>query len=158
MRFITANEAKTKLAAVAGASGFPVVPGPGQMDRRIGFESSPASTYPGLAREIVTALDHFEWAVLWVTEAGVWPSSENLHLYYRLRQSYGDTHLLEEHPAVIALNHEAVDLVSFLHLGMLFGWDMYLATSHDYGRAFISHDGWCVISSVQSGVSTGSTP
>jgi hypothetical protein len=37
---------------------------------------------------------------------------------------------------------------------MLFGWDMYLVTSHDYGRVFISHDGWIQFSEVTPQVTT----
>ncbi|HLK58595.1 MAG TPA: hypothetical protein VKU00_18640, partial [Chthonomonadaceae bacterium] len=85
---------------------------------------------------------YFDWCLLWVVLTEVWPSSENLHLYYRLRQSYGDHEHIQDRPALLALRHEEVDLVSFVHLGMLFGWEMYLLTSHDYGRGFISHDGF----------------
>jgi hypothetical protein len=28
---------------------------------------------------------------LWISEYGIWPSTENWHLYYALRQKYGDT-------------------------------------------------------------------
>jgi hypothetical protein len=48
------------------------------------------------------------------------------------------------------MQHEEVDLITFVHLGMMFGWDMYLVTSHDYGRAFISHDGFFEVSGLET--------
>jgi hypothetical protein len=56
-----------------------------------------------------------------VTEWGVWQSSENWHLYYRLRQSYGDHRLIEEAPVHLFLEHETYDLISFLQIGLAAG-------------------------------------
>ena len=39
------------------------------------------------ARVVERALEPREDCLLWVTQTGVWRSSENWHLYYRLRQS-----------------------------------------------------------------------
>jgi len=64
--------------------------------------------------------------LLWITAWGIWPSSENLHLYYRLRETYGDRRLLEDAPGHLFLEHERTDLVSYLQLGITFGWDMYV--------------------------------
>lgn len=80
--------------------------------------------------------------LLWVSGWGVWESSENWHLYYRLRQSYGDHRLLEDAPGHLFLGYETHDLVSFLQIGIAAGWDMHLLPSEGYGRVFISHDGW----------------
>lgn len=78
--------------------------------------------------------------LLWVTVWGVWPSSENMHLYYRLRQSYGDMRLLHEAPGHYFLDFEGPDLVSFLELALLSGWDAHLLPVTGYARAFVSHD------------------
>jgi len=71
---------------------------------------------------------------------GIWGSSENLHLYYRVRQSYGDLRLLPEAPGHLFLSYEAADLVTFLQGGILCGWDMHLVPTVGYARAFVSHD------------------
>jgi hypothetical protein len=89
--------------------------------------------------------------LLWISEWGVWPSSENWHLYYRLRQSYGDQRLVQEAPGHLFLDYEEADLVSFLELGILNGWDMHLLPVLNYGgsdtaRAFVSHDEWVLLS------------
>jgi hypothetical protein len=75
-----------------------------------------------------------------VTDWGIWGSSENLHLYYKLRQSYGDQRLLHEAPGHLFLRYEAPDLVSFLQIGILCGWDIHLLPTVGYARAFLSHD------------------
>ena len=79
-------------------------------------------------------------ALLWITEWGIWPSSENWHLYYRLRQSYGDRRLLDEAPGHLFLEHEVEDLATFLQVAMLNGWGGYLLTQADYVNAFFGHD------------------
>ncbi len=104
-----------------------------------------------LCRFISTCLAPRDNCLLWVTEWGVWPSSENWHLYYRLRQSYSDQRLLHEAPGHLFLDYEEADLVSFLQLGVLSGWDMHLLPVLQYGgtdtaRAFVSHDEWVALS------------
>ena len=79
-------------------------------------------------------------ALVWITEWGIWGSSENWHLYYKLRQSYGDPRLLHEAPGHLFLGHESEDLASFLQLAMLNGWGGYILTQVDYVNAFFSHD------------------
>jgi hypothetical protein len=79
-------------------------------------------------------------ALLWITEWSIWPSSENWHLYYKLRQTYYDQRLLHEAPGHFFLEHEAEDLASFLQIAMLNGWGGYLLTEYDDVDAFFSHD------------------
>jgi hypothetical protein len=93
-----------------------------------------------VAHWIATSLTHGMPTLLWVTEWGIWPSSENWHLYYRLRQTYSDQRLLHEAPGHLFLEHEAEDLASFLQVAMLNGWGGYVLTQADYVNAFFSHD------------------
>lgn len=79
-------------------------------------------------------------ALLWITEWSIWPSSENWHLYYRLRQSYGDQRLLHEAPGHLFLEHESEDLASFAEVAMLNGWGGYILTHANYVNMFFSHD------------------
>jgi len=94
----------------------------------------------GLAHRIAYSLLEREPTLLWITEWGIWPSSENLHLYYRLRRSYGNSDLLEEAPGHLFLGFETEDLASFLQLSMLNGWGGYVLTHANYVNAFFSHD------------------
>ena len=93
-----------------------------------------------VARCIASQLTFRRPALLLITEWGIWPSSENWHLYYKLRRSYGDTGLLHESPGHLFLQHEAEDLASFLQLSMLNGWGGYVLPHLDYVSAFFSHD------------------
>jgi len=79
-----------------------------------------------------------EACLLWVTAWGIW--EENLQLYYRLRQSYADPRLLQEAPGHLFLDYEPPDLVTFLEVAILCGWDAHLLPSAGYARAFVSHD------------------
>lgn len=38
------------------------------------------------------------------------------------------------------LDYEAADLVSFVQIGIICGWDMHLIPFVGYARAFVSHD------------------
>jgi hypothetical protein len=89
---------------------------------------------------LASYLEPYHECLLWVTTWGVWSSSENWHLFYRLRESYGERRQLRDAPGHIYLNHERTDLTTFVELGLLFGWDFYLLTSPNYHTAFVSHD------------------
>jgi len=100
----------------------------------------PAGRILYLAHWIAGSLMYREPALVWITEWGIWGSSENWHLYYKLRQSYGDLRLLLEAPGHLFLGHESEDLASFLQVAMLNGWGGYILTHIDYANAFFSHD------------------
>jgi hypothetical protein len=93
-------------------------------------------------RFIELALQPRDHCLLWVSAWGVWPSSENWHLYYRLRGSYGDQRLIHEGPGHLFQQYENADLVTFLEVGFVSGWDMHLVPTAGYGRVFVSHDEW----------------
>ncbi|HEY8716039.1 MAG TPA: hypothetical protein VIM00_11730 [Candidatus Acidoferrum sp.] len=92
------------------------------------------------ARWISSELPRSRPTLLFLTEWGIWPSSENWHLYYKLRQKYGDSRSLQEAPGHVFLEHEGEDLASFLQLSMLNGWGGYVLTEANHLNAFFSHD------------------
>jgi hypothetical protein len=92
------------------------------------------------AQWIAQSLTYRQPTLLWITEWGIWPSSENWHLYYKLRQTYSDQRLLQEAPGHLFLDHETEDLASFLQVAMLNGWGGYVLTEFDQVNAFFSHD------------------
>ena len=107
----------------------------------VGFAQTAA-----FARHIVSATEYFDDCLMWVVEWGIWPSSENLHLYYKLRQSYGERTLLLETPGHFFLGHERSDLASFVQLAVLFGWGFHLLTFPANHWTFVSHDEYLVVS------------
>jgi hypothetical protein len=76
--------------------------------------------------------------LVWVEEWDIW--EQNLHLYYRLRQGYGDHRLLPEAPGHLFLGYEMEDLATLLQISMLNGWGGTILTHFDYLNAFFSHD------------------
>ena len=77
--------------------------------------------------------------LMWVIEHGIWPSSENWHLFGRLRQSYGETRTLDEAPGHLFTSDEAADVTTFVEVSISCGWGFYLLTSGPR-QAFLSHD------------------
>jgi hypothetical protein len=112
--------------------------------RRVERISFPLQSYRifSFAHWIATSLTHRRPTLFWITEWGIWPSSENWHLYYALRNRYGDSRLLQESPGHLFLGYEAEDLASFLQLVMLSGWGGYILTQANHVNAFLSHDEW----------------
>jgi hypothetical protein len=106
---------------------------------RIGYPTEPYLVF-SIAHWIASSLTFRMPTLVWITEWNIWASSENWHLYYRLRQSYGDLRLLQEAPGHLFLGHEPEDLASFLQIAMLNGWGGYILTQADYVNAFFSHD------------------
>ncbi|HUA34628.1 MAG TPA: hypothetical protein VMA09_13560 [Candidatus Binataceae bacterium] len=95
-----------------------------------------------VARLIEGSLKPRDRCLFWVTKTEVWPSSENWHLYYRIRQSYGDYRSMEDAPGHMFLNYEDFDLITFVEIGIVAGWDIHLLPLNGYGRIFVCHDGW----------------
>jgi len=116
------------------------------------YTHEPAGRLFWLSQRLIAALDYWDEALLWVVLSGVWASSENTHLYYRLRQSYGDQRHPDQAPGHVALRHEGGDITTFLHLCMMFGWEAFVFPDRDYGRLFVSHDEYGEIA-VPEGVS-----
>jgi hypothetical protein len=43
------------------------------------------------------------------------------------------------------VNYESTEVVTLVHLGILFGWDLHLIPTVGYARAFVCHDEWVEI-------------
>ena len=95
-----------------------------------------------LAERVATWCGPFERLVLWITEWGIWPSSENLHLYYTLRGALGEVRELADVPGHVFLKHEHANLVTFLDLAIRFGWGGFLFGYPQSTVMNLSHDEW----------------
>ena len=136
MRFYTADECEEWLRGRERLKPNAV---PDHQVERFGYPTEPHRVFCW-AHWIATSLTYRMPTLLWITEWSIWPSSENWHLYYKLRQGHGDLRLLHEAPGHLFLEHEAEDLASFLQIAMLNGWGGYILTQADYVNAFFSHD------------------
>jgi hypothetical protein len=110
-------------------------------DIALSFAGQRDRCYP-LAGALTRWFGDFDPAVLWVTEYGIWPSSENLHLYYSLRQFLGDHRPISEAPGHIFVKHEQAELTTFLHILLEFGWGCLLFKYPQTSCVIISHDEW----------------
>jgi len=95
-----------------------------------------------LAREVVGLLGDFQSSLMWVTDFGIWPSSENQHLYYRLRRAFGDAGTLKTAPGHLFAKGEQDDFIAFVHLALEFGWGLNVLSNPTYRWVHASHDGW----------------
>ena len=102
------------------------------------FSGTTAAKLLWLSDFLATELAPFDECLLWVTLWGVW--SENWHLFYRLRETYGERRRLWHAPGHLFLKHEGADLTTFIQLALIFGWDFYLVPAPGYHAAFVSHD------------------
>jgi hypothetical protein len=152
VRFLTADEsrhwAKTHEIEL-GSGGVPEREPAGLKTLRFGFPPTPPQLN-WLAQFVAFSLKPRHSCLLWITASGIFPSSENTHLYYRLRQSYGDLRLLDEAPGHLFLEYEDADLATFLEVGILNGWDVHVLPELAYGgpdmaRAFVCHDEWLAL-------------
>jgi hypothetical protein len=98
-----------------------------------------------VAKAIVSWLGDFSSCVFWVTEYGIWPSSEDLHLYYRLRRSLGDFRHLHEAPCHDFLSFERNELITFLSIALQFGWGGVMFGTPPNSYLMLSHDSWFTI-------------
>ena len=118
---------------------------------KVGFHTTHFSTPPdagrrvALARILWNSLSDRSERLLWVTEWGVWPSSEHMPLYASLRQGFGDTRRLIDAPGHLFQLGEDDNGFSFFVIGTLFFWDVYLLGAGGDFAAFLSHDEFCVV-------------
>ena len=100
----------------------------------------------GFCQKLEQSLRPYRECLLWVTESTIWDSGVNWHLYYRLRQSYGDQRRIDDAPGHLFLQHEMPDMVSFSQIAILSGFDAYYLTDATGNqRAFLSHDEYVIL-------------
>ena len=82
---------------------------------------------------LATSFESFDHCLLWVE---LW-EPKNLHLFYRLRQTYLENRSLIEAPGHMFLDYETADLASFILIGLVCGWRFRLHPAPCYVRVFI---------------------
>lgn len=126
--------------ATLGHGGFPQAHGrtkpfaiPADAGQRVALVAEHLNHFRGIAETLV-----------WFDDWAVWPSSQRMHIFERFLASYGETHPLIEAPAFLFAEGEYEDLVSFVTIGVLFLWDVHVASSKARRLLFYSHDevGW----------------
>jgi hypothetical protein len=82
----------------------------------------------------VVCLDITDWAV--------WPSSQNMDLFYAYRKSLGEQRLLIEAHFHVFTAAEAKECRNILHLGLISLFDVAGASTTTDFRFYASHDEW----------------
>jgi hypothetical protein len=143
MRALTKSEAKKwcqTQGTVMGSGGFP--------NASCKTESFGIPTDSG--QRVASAARHLECfrgngkTLVWFDDWAVWPSGQRMHIFERFLASYGETRPLIKVPAFLFEKYEHEDLVSFVTLGVLFLWDIYVVGTKTRRLLHYSHDevGW----------------
>lgn len=77
-----------------------------------------------LAKLLRSYLNWDAGVLLWVTDWGIWPSSENWLIFERLRAGSGETRSLLEAPAHLFSAQDQEEGEAVLAVGLYFMWDM----------------------------------
>jgi hypothetical protein len=80
--------------------------------------------------------------LLYVSGWGVWPSSENLDLFYGYRRSSGERRTLREAPAHLFEPTDVDTFVSVLSMVLFFLWDAWISDVEGKTLVRVSHDEW----------------
>ena len=115
---------------------IPTVPLRGQASASIPLSNLTAPSTHYLSQLVGVALRPNANALLWIPLDEI--ADEDLQLFYKLREAYGERRLLNDAPAHYCLRNEFGDLSLFAFLGMLFSWDFYVLAN--YVSFFKTHD------------------
>lgn len=125
-----------------------VLPDPTLVHRtRIVFAPhGPVGYEPAVAEAIFQVLGAWDECLLWITQWGIWPSSEDWPRYYALRGQHGMRLSIEDAPGHL-LSPGNSELAADLLLQVLSnGWDAELFPAQGGHvlpvRVHVSHDGW----------------
>jgi hypothetical protein len=78
--------------------------------------------------------------LVWFDDWSVWPSGQRMHVFDRLRLSYGETRRLIDSPGHVFDQKEIEDATSFVTIAALFLWDCYVVSRQRTKLLFLSHD------------------
>jgi hypothetical protein len=93
-----------------------------------------------LCKDQLGNLDDSVEHLVWITEWGVWPSSERMHIFDRFRISYGEERPLIDAPCALFDSGEIEDLISYVTLAATFLWDVWVFSPGAKQWLFYSHD------------------
>ena len=117
------------------------------------FSSHNATARAQFVRACLTALGEWDECLLWITQTGIWPSSEDWPAFYALRGELGEKRSIEIAPGHLFARDDTALLERFIEAVVANAWDAYalptLAGQPTDRRLFLSHDEWAELESVQ---------
>lgn len=141
MRFLTRDQGEEWLAA----SGLPALD-ESERSWEFGLEAqyglpTDAGRKTALARLLVAPIDDNKLrGMLWITAHGIWPSSENVELFYAIRRGFGESRRLSEIPCHVFDHTAAVAAECLLDVTLYFSWDARLYLPNSATIIKFSHD------------------
>jgi len=118
----------------------------GQHARLFYAEGTRSGREPAVAAAAVRALGAWDECLLWVTEWGVWPSTEDWPQFYSWRGGHSERRSLEAAPGHLFGAGEARELETLLRFVLENGWDATalpaLGGTATDRRVVTSHDEW----------------
>jgi hypothetical protein len=108
---------------------------------------------PPLLDAEVNELDEITGAehLLWITQWGIWQNwveSTGLEHFAALRRGFGIFDGLAEKPARVFSNSEMKSLINCAVVPLVFGWDCFIIPSAAQHFAFLSHDRYIGVSTI----------
>jgi hypothetical protein len=86
--------------------------------------------------------------LVWFDNWSVWPSGQRMHIFDRLRMSYGETRRLLDSPGYVFDRTEIEDGTSFVTIAALFLWDCFVVNQSSTKFLYLSHDEYGVTKGV----------
>jgi hypothetical protein len=119
-----------------GENNIPIVKA-GTEDFRIPID---AGKRIGLASDHFQLFQDVQEYLVWFTDWSVWSSGERFHIFDRFRLSYNETRPLIDSPGHLFCQGEFEDALSFVTIGILFLWDLFVLAPTGQKILFFSHD------------------
>ncbi len=85
--------------------------------------------------------------MLWISPFGVWPSSQNLELFYGYRRSFGEVRSLSEAPYHRYGAADSLVIECLIDMILYFVWDAILIDTQNRTAVQFSHDEWLAVGS-----------
>lgn len=97
--------------------------------------------------------EHLLWIRDWSMWSDLW-TSVGVEFFNHLRLGFGLRDNLDHSPAILFGGSEIRSLISFSLIPLVFGWDGYIIPASAKHFAFISHDEWIGVSSIDEQTET----
>jgi len=95
-----------------------------------------------IARALTRSLDDKQPGLLWITDWGIFDSSENMALFDGYRESLGESRDIHAAPGHIFDGSDLPQVECLLDLALYFFWDATLCDGSGRTVVRTSHDGW----------------